>query len=95
MAKTHLNKLPEFCGDYLKSFMKLSSVHTYNTRSALFNNYYVPQISYCKTEQSLKVSGFKIWNNLPISLRNKFKTSSFNIIVKLLKQHFLEKENSC
>ena len=95
MVKIHLNKLPEFCGEYFKNFMKLSSVHTYNTRSALFNNYYEPQTNYCKTDQSLKVFGVKIWNNLPISLRNKFKTSSFNIIVKLLKQHFLEKKNSC
>ena len=95
MAKIHLNQLPKFCGDCLKNFMKLSSVHTYNTRSALFNNYYVPQTNYCKTDQSLKVSGVKTWNNLPISLRNKFKISSFNIVVKLLKQHFLEKENSC
>ena len=28
MAKIHLNKLPEFCGDYLKNFMKLFSVHS-------------------------------------------------------------------
>ena len=67
MAKIHFNKLLEFCGDCLKNFMKLSSIHTYSTRSALSNNYHVPQTNYCKTDQSLKVSGAKIWNNLPIT----------------------------
>ena len=89
MVKFHFNKLPQFCEEYLKSFVKVSSVHTHYTRSSSSNEYYVPRTFYHKTDQSLRVIGAKIWNDLPKCLRNKLITTSFNHSSKLLKQHFL------
>ena len=80
MVKFHSNKLPQFCEEYLKS---------YYTRSSFSNEYYVPRTFYHKTDQSLRVIGAKIWNDLPKCLRNKLITISFNHSSKLLKQHFL------
>ena len=89
MVKFHSNKLPQFCEEYLKSFVKVSSVHTHYTRSSFSNEYYVPRTFYHKTDQSLRVIGAKIWNDLPKCLRNKLITTSINHSSKLLKQHFL------
>ena len=89
MVKFHSNKLPQFCEEYLKIFVKVSSVHTHYTRSSFSNEYYVPRTFYHKTDQSLRVIGAKIWNDLPKCLRNKLITTSFNHSSKLLEQHFL------
>ena len=89
MVKFHSNKLPQFCEEYLKSFVKVSSVHTHYTRSSSSNEYYVPRTFYHKTDQFLRVIGAKIWNDLPKCLRNKLITTSINHSSKLLKQHFL------
>ena len=89
MVKFHSNKLPQFCEEYLKSFVKVFSVHTHYTRSSFSNEYYVPKTFYHKTDQSLRVIGAKIWNDLPKCLRNKLITTSINNLSKLLKQHFL------
>ena len=94
MLKLHLNKLPDFCGDHLKNFIKVSSIHTYCTRRAISNNYYVPKTFSCNTDRSIKVSGAKIWNNLPNYLKNKISTSSYTSSNILLKQHYLQQQFS-
>ena len=83
MSKVYLNKFPQFSGDHLKDYRKLSTVHTYPTRNARLDNYFVglPKTCYIKTDQSIKVFGAKIWNNLPSRLKNKSKVSSKKIFL--------------
>ena len=84
MAKVKLNKLPLFCGNQLTIFRTLSSIHTCLTRSATSKNFYVQITSLVKTNQSLEISGVKIWNSLSRNTRDKDKTS-----LKILKLYFL------
>ena len=84
MAKVNLDKLPLIFGNQITIFRTLSSIHTYLTRSASSKNFYVRITSLVKTNQSLEISGVKIWNSLARHTRDKDKTSS-----KILKLYFL------
>ena len=76
MAKVNLNKLPVFCGNQLTIFRTWSSIHTYLTRS-----FYVQRTSLVKTNQSLKISGVKIYN-LPRHIRDKSFNFQLQNIIK-------------
>ena len=90
MAKVSLNILPVFSSDQTTIFRTLSSIHTYPTRSALSNKFYMQRTFLAKSNQSLKVSGVNIWNKLPKQLRDKVLTSSFKTSSKILKTYFLQ-----
>ena len=60
IVKVYLNKLPTLCSKYLSSLKKWSSIHSYSTRNVSSNKYYVQRTIFFKTNQSLRVSGFKI-----------------------------------
>ena len=89
MVKVHLNKLPKLSYEYLIDFKKCSSMHLYSTRNAVSSNFYVQRTSLAKTNQSLRVSGVKIWNALPECNKEKTITSSGNVSSKVLKKYFL------
>ena len=72
MAKVNLNKLPVFCSNQSTIFRTLFAIHTYSIRSVSFKSFYVERTSLLKTNQSLKISGVKIWNSLPRHIRDKF-----------------------
>ena len=59
MIKDHSNKFPDMCGERFK-FTKASSVHSYPTRAASSEKYYVQQTNLAKTQQSMKTSGVNI-----------------------------------
>ena len=66
MTKVNLNKLPVFCCNQSTIFRTLSfNIHTYSTRNVSSKSFYVQRTSLVKTNQSLKISGVKIWNSLP------------------------------
>ena len=90
MAKVNLNKLPVFCSNQLRIFRTLSSIHTYSTRSVSSKSFYVQRTSVVKTNQSLKISGVKIWNSLPRHIRDKVLTSSDKRSSTILKLYFLK-----
>ena len=69
--KVNANKLPVFCGNQLTIFRTLPSIHMYSTRRASSKNFYVQRTSLAKTNQSLKISGVKIWNSLPRHIKDK------------------------
>ena len=89
MVKVRLNKLPKLSNEYLIDFEKCSSIHSYSTRNAVSSNFYVQRTSLAKTNQSLRVSGVKIWNALPGHIKEKTLTSSGNVSSKVVKKYFL------
>ena len=76
MAKVNLNKLFVFCSNQLTIFRTLSSIHAYSTQSVSSKSFYVQRTLLVKTNQSLKISGVKIWNSLPRHIRDKVLTAS-------------------
>ena len=75
-------------------FVETSDIHTYSTRSVLSKSFYVQRTSLVKSNQSLKISGVKVWNSLPGHIRDKVFTSSDKTSSKILKLYFL-KSRTC
>ena len=90
MAKVNLNKLPVFCSNQSTIFRTLSSINTFSTRSVSSQSFYMQRTSLVKFNQSLKISGVKIWNSLPGHIRDKMLTSSDKTSSKILKLYFLK-----
>ena len=70
------NKLPSrFCHYFSHPF----DIHTQSTRHWSAKNISLPRFSSVKTQRSTKYVGTKIWNNIPLYLKqlpyNKFKFS--------------------
>ena len=55
------NQIPAI---FLQSRGKVSATHSYANRNALLNKFYIPKTLHVKTDQSIRVSGTKIWNAL-------------------------------
>jgi hypothetical protein len=71
--------------------MHVCDVHSYNTRAAARKNLYQPRARLNITSKSLSTMGVKIWNCLPLSIRNLSK-STFK---KKCKRMLLEMLNTC
>ena len=54
-------------------FTKLSSVHSYRTRSVTNENYYVEQIRTENMKRAFSISGAMIWNSIPLSIKTLTK----------------------
>ena len=73
-------------------FTKLSSVHSYRTRSVTNENYYVEQVRTENTKRAFSISGVLIWNSIPLSISQNTKKKSIqkrkkkknNLVVCLL-----------
>ena len=87
MMKLNTNKLPDI---FTKNFAKVASVHSHFTRSSSSNDYYVPRSFYVKTNQSIRITGAKIWNDLPSELKDKVGSVSYRLMSKQLKEHLLQ-----
>ena len=71
-------------------FQDISNVHSYNTRSSASNNFYTKPSRLSVQANSLSFSriGAKVWNEIPLALRNlsknafkrKLKQILFNIL---------------
>ena len=94
MAKVNLNKLPIFCSNQSTIFKTLSSIHMCLTQSVSSKSFYVQRTSLVKTNQSLKISGVKIWNSLPGHIQDKVLISSDKTSSKILKLYF-SKSRTC
>ena len=63
MYDVHNNLAP----DNIKNmFTKLSSIHSYRTRSVTNENYYVEQVITENMKRAFSVSGALIWNSIPL-----------------------------
>ena len=89
MYDVHNNLAP---ANIKNMFTKLSSVHSYRTRSVTNENYYVEQIRTENMKRAFSISGAMIWNSIPLSI----KTLTKNLFKSELKGklfEILEKED--
>ena len=68
MVKVKFKELPEAFTNY---FHLSSNVHSYNTRHAKSESYYIPRFNKVKSQRSITVTGSKLWNKLPQEIKNK------------------------
>ena len=80
MGKMHNNQLPKV---FLPSFRKILATHSYTTCNAVSDKFYIPKTLQGKTDQSIRVTGPKIWNALP-SIVTK-KSNNIPLFKKLIK----------
>ena len=88
MGKMHNNQLPKV---FLPSFRKISATHAYTTRNAVSDKFYIPKTLHVKTDQSIRVTGPKIWNALPSKVTEK--SNNIPLFKKLIKSHILLEQN--
>ena len=65
-----------------KKYANIASVHLYSTHSSSSNDYFVPRSYYIETNQSVRITGAKIWNDLPSELKNKGVNTSHRLMFK-------------
>ena len=75
----------------LPSFRKISATHSYTTRNAVSDKVCIPKTLHVKTDQSIRVTGPKIWNALPRIVMEK--SSNVPLFKILIKSHFLFEQN--
>ena len=67
-------------------FSPISSIHSRRTRSSTKKNLYIPKFSFSRCQKSIKYQGAKIWNSIPINIRdqnfNKFKSNFKNLLLE-------------
>ena len=89
MYDVHNNLAP----DNIKNmFTKLSSVHSYRTRSVTNENYYVEQVRTENMKRAFSISGALIWNSIPLSIKT-LKKNQFKSKLKRKLFEILEKED--
>ena len=70
MSKIKNNNLPELFQNY---FYSTTDIHKFATRQAGRHDFFLPRSSSKFAQNSIKVCGFKVWNSLPLLLREKVK----------------------
>ena len=84
MGKMHNNQIPKV---FLPSLRRISATHWYTTCNAVSDKFYIPKTLHVKTDQSIRVTGPKIWNALPRIVMEK--SNNVPLFKKLIKSHFL------
>ena len=62
-------------------FSPISSIHSRRTRSTTKKNLYIPKFSFSRCLKCIKYQGVKIWNAIPINIRDQ-NLNKFNINFK-------------
>ena len=65
------------------TLIKTSEIHNYNTRLAGSLNYFIPQKRTCVGKRSFSFNGPKIWQNIPLEIKNS-TTGCFKYKLKKL-----------
>ena len=73
-------------GNIQDLFQDISNIHSYNTRSSVSNNFYTQSSRLSIQANSFSRIGTKIWNEMPMSLRNLPK----NVFKRKMKQILFE-----
>ena len=89
MYDVHNNLAPD---DIKNMFTKLSSVHSYRTRSVTNENYCVEQVRTENMKRAFSISGALIWNSIPLSIKT-LKKNQFKSELKRKLFEILEKED--
>ena len=69
------------------SFTDQNQIKQRLTRSSSQNNLYVPRSKLTKADQSISIKGSKIWNELPLNIR---QSTSLGIFKRKAYQHYLD-----
>ena len=78
-------------GNIQDLFQDISDIHSYNTRSSVSNNFYTQSSRLSIQVNSFSRIGTKIWNEMPISLRNVFKREIKQILFEILASEMIQK----
>ena len=77
--------------NYFSYLGKLTTVHSYRTRSVTNENYYVEQVRTENMKGAFSISGALIWNSIPLSIKTLNKKIKSALKGKLFE--ILEKEH--
>jgi len=67
MCKFHNNTLPQSCNSF---FQKITETHCHVTRSAAYQNYFVPRVGSSLGKRNLTYQGAVAWSSMPQELKN-------------------------
>ena len=87
MYKSQNKLLPETAGDF---HVPADKVHSYQTRSAVSGNVFLPRYDLSFTQKSVTFSGAKLWNEIPVSIKKALSLDSFK---DKLKAYYLQIQN--
>ena len=74
MYKSQNKLLPETAGDF---HVPADKVHSYETRSAVSGNVFLPRYDLSFTQKSITFSSAKLWNEIPVSINKVLSLDSF------------------
>lgn len=83
MYKFHNQLLPTVFQSF---FTKVDKVHSYHTRHAAKQSYYLPKARTNYGKFNIRFQGPKVWN----AIDDDIKDSSFSLFKKKLKQNFIQ-----
>ena len=90
MYDVHNNLAP----DNIKNmFTKLTTVHSYRTRSVTNENYYVENVRTENMKRAFSISGALIWNSIPLPIKALKRKNQFQSALKGKLFEILEKED--
>ena len=84
MYKSQNNLLLETAGEF---HIPAEMVHSYQTRSAVSGNVFLPRYDLSFTQKSIAFSGAKIWNEIPVNITKVPLPDSFK---DKLKAYYLQ-----
>ena len=83
-----------FAPDNIKNmFTKLTTVHSYRTRSVTNENYYVENVRTENMKRAFSISGALIWNSIPLPIKALKRKNQFQSALKGKLFEILEKED--
>ena len=87
MYKSQNNLLPETAGEF---HLPADKIHSYQTRSAVSGNMFVPRCNLSLTQKSIAYSGAILWNEIPVNIK---KAESLDSFKDKLKAYYLKIQN--
>ena len=82
MSKIKNNNQPELLQNY---FYSTTDIHKFATRQAERHDFFLPRSSSEFAKNSINVCGVKVWNSLPLLLREKVKLGKRTFMKSLKK----------
>ena len=90
MCDVHNNLAPD---NSENMFTKLTTVHSYRTRTVTNENYYVEQVRTENMKRVFSISGALIWNSIPLPSKVLKRKNQFKSALKEKHFEILEKED--
>ena len=87
MYKSQNNLLPETAGEF---HLPADKIHSYQTRSAVSGNMFVPRCNLSLTQKSIAYSGAILWNEISVNIK---KAESLDSFKDKLKAYYLKIQN--